>query len=232
MTLLTTIHLGDYAIIASDRKEVFKFNGTVIPRHENADKLIETGIGLITGSGYVALLNAVKERVAVEDITHTDQILNIITSERWQIRHSPLYSEYQKNEFLNFTCWLLSYRTIADKSQYLRIALYHPCIDENHFGIIQENTTKAVFPSDFSKADVDKYSNYLSQGFRKLNDISDINQNISHNIQITLVLMDLVAQISEYVSKACDIGLVFKNGDMYMVKDVSVESSNLSLQKF
>ena len=53
MTLLVTIHLDDFAIIASDKKEVIKLNDVVIPHHENAEKIIGTGIGLITGSGYL-----------------------------------------------------------------------------------------------------------------------------------------------------------------------------------
>ena len=40
MTLLATIHMGDFAIIASDKKEVAKLDGVIIPRHEEAEKVL------------------------------------------------------------------------------------------------------------------------------------------------------------------------------------------------
>lgn len=231
MTLLVTINLDDFAIIASDKKEVIKLNDAFIPYHERAEKIVETGIGLITGSGYVGLLNSVKQRVAEEEITHTDQILEIIKNERKLIRNAIWYTDYQKNEFLNFTGWLLSYWTIVDNVQKLRIALYHPSVEENYFAIIEENTSKAIFPSDLIPENVEKYSNFLSNSFQKLNDLPDINQNITHNVKIILVLMNEISKVSETVSKTCDIGLVFKAGDMLMAKDVSVDISNFSFQK-
>lgn len=231
MTLLVTINLDDFAIIASDKKEVIKLNDVFIPYHERAEKIVETGIGLITGSGYVGLLNSVKQRVAEEEITHTDQILEIIKNERKLIRNAIWYTDYQKNEFLNFTGWLLSYWTIVDNVQKLRIALYHPSVEENYFAIIEENTSKAIFPSDLIPENVEKYSNFLSNSFQKLNDLPDINQNITHNVKIILVLMNEISKVSETVSKTCDIGLVFKAGDMLMAKDVSVDISNFSFQK-
>lgn len=231
MTLLVTINLDDFAIIASDKKEVIKLNDAFIPYHERAEKIVETGIGLITGSGYVGLLNSVKQKVAEEEITHTDQILEIIKNERKLIRNAIWYTDYQKNEFLNFTGWLLSYWTIVDNVQKLRIALYHPSVEENYFAIIEENTSKAIFPSDLIPENVEKYSNFLSNSFQKLNDLPDINQNITHNVKIILVLMNEISKVSETVSKTCDIGLVFKAGDMLMAKDVSVDISNFSFQK-
>ena len=231
MTLLVTIHLDDFAIIASDKKEVIKPNDVFIPYHEHAEKIVETGIGLITGSGYVGLLNAVKQRVAEEEITHTDQILEIIKNERKLIRNAMWYTDYQKNEFLNYTGWLLSYWTIVYKVQKLRIALYHPSVEENYFAIIEENTSKAIFPSDLIPENVEIYSNFLSNSFQKLNELPDINQNITHNVKIILALMNEISKVSETVSKTCDIGLVFKAGDMLMAKDVSVDTPNFSFQK-
>ena len=230
MTLLVTIHLDDFAIIASDKKEVIKLKDVVISHHENAKKIVGTGIGLITGSGYLGLLNAVKQRVAEEEIIHTGQILEIIKNERELIKNTMRYTNYQKKEFLNVTGWLLSYRTIVNKVPNLRIALYHPSIDENHFAIIEENTSRAVFPSDLIPENVEKYSNFLSHSFQKLDELSDINQNITHNVKIILDLMNEISKVSETVSKTCDIGLVFKGGDVLMTKDVSVDTPNFSFQ--
>jgi len=48
-------------------------------RFEDGDhKIVSCGLGLITGSGYVSALNAVKAELMVTEITHTDQVIDII----------------------------------------------------------------------------------------------------------------------------------------------------------
>ena len=148
MTLLATIHLDKFAIIASDKKEVFIANDIIVSRNENAEKIIYTGIGLITGAGYVELLSKVKKKVATSEITHTDQIMEIILNERAVIKNSPFSTDDQKKELLEKSGWLLTYRTMLENSPCLRVALYHPSIDEYHFAISQENTSKVLFPSE------------------------------------------------------------------------------------
>ena len=61
--ILATIHLDKFAIIASDKKEVFIANGIIFSRHENAEKTIHTGIGLITGAGYLKLLSCILREI-------------------------------------------------------------------------------------------------------------------------------------------------------------------------
>lgn len=231
MTLLASIHLDDYAIIASDKKEVVKLNGLIVPVHEEAEKIVITDIGLITGSGYVDLLDAVKKRVASEGINHTDKIMEIIKGERDRIKNSIFCDDDQINELLNYSGWLFSYFTVIENSQCLRIALYHPTIDENHFCIIRENSCKVIYPSDVDPANIVQFSNYLNENIGTLEKIPDINQNLSYNIKLILLLMDEISRLSSTVSKTCDIGVVFKKGEMLLAKNVSIETPNFILEK-
>ena len=111
MTILIALNLGELAIITADKKEVLINNGIIYPLNEEANKIIDTGIGLITGSGYVSLLNRVKSTVLHETITDTDQILSIIFKGRRAIQDNNSVSESDKCELLGKTGWLLSYRT-------------------------------------------------------------------------------------------------------------------------
>lgn len=231
MTLLATIHLDDYAIIASDKKEVVKINGLIVPSHEEAEKIVITDIGLITGSGYVELLNAVKKRVSSEEINHTDKIMEIIKGERDKIKQSTFYDDEQLNELINYSGWLFSYFTITENTQCLRIALYHPTVDENHFCIIRENSCKVIYPSDVDPANIAQYSDYFSANIGTLEKIPDINQNLSYNIKLILLLIDEISRISSTVSKTCDIGVVFRKGEMLLAKNVSIETSNFILEE-
>ncbi|MFK5913600.1 MAG: hypothetical protein QM484_04425, partial [Woeseiaceae bacterium] len=71
MTLLVAINLGDYAIIAADKKEVVIFDDCILPVHESANKVVDVGIGLMTGSGYVKLLESVKTAIKEQNIDNT-----------------------------------------------------------------------------------------------------------------------------------------------------------------
>jgi len=121
MTLLVAINLGGLAIIAADKKEVLIQDGEIYPLHESAEKIIDTGIGLITGSGYVSLLHDVKTEVSNETISNTDQILSIILRNREAIQRNLFLNENQKSQLLDKTGWLLSYRTIVDELPKLRV---------------------------------------------------------------------------------------------------------------
>ena len=59
----------------------------------------------------------------------------------------------------------------------------------------------------------------------------DINRNMSHNISQLLTLVAAVSEISETVSKTCDIGIVFKGGTVLMANNVSIDSGSCPMTK-
>ncbi|MBC6928875.1 MAG: hypothetical protein DWB56_07935 [Candidatus Jettenia sp.] len=71
---------------------------------------------------------------------------------------------------------------------------------------------------------------YLNNNFRILKELPDIKQNLSHNIRVILFLMDEISKISETVSKTCDIGVIFKSGEILIAKNVSIEMPNFKLE--
>lgn len=77
-----------------------------------------TAHGLITGSGYVHLLDAVSARVS--DATGTQAILDVIASE--QARIDPRRTDDARWQLINLTGWVLTYAA-SDGSP--RIVWYH-----------------------------------------------------------------------------------------------------------
>ena len=138
MTLIAGMHLGEYVIVASDKKEVAQVNGIVVPLHEEANKIINTDMGLVTGSGYADLLTRVKNRIALNQICHTDEILNIIKKEREAIAQNLACFDEAAKKILFHTGWIFSYRTIIHDETRIRLAVYHPSIDEQYFATVNE----------------------------------------------------------------------------------------------
>lgn len=227
MTLLVAVNLGDCAIIAADKKEIFILDDIITPLNEDADKIVNTGIGLMTGSGYVDLLNKVKTTVAESAINHTDQILSCILKERATIQESIILNKRQKSELLNKTGWLFSYCTTVNNNPTLRIALYHPSISEVSFNIIRNDTTKIIFPSDIDSNHANTYTDFMTSNMKSLED-GEFQDIISHNVNLVLELMNTISKISETVSNKCDIGLVFSNNDMKIANTVNINSAHIN----
>lgn len=231
MTLIMGMHLSDYVIIASDKKEVAVLNGIVIPLHEDSNKIINTDMGLVTGSGFVDLLNRVKNRIALNQICHTDEILTIIKAEREAIAQKLRYTDEAERKILFHTGWLFSYRTIIGDEIRIRLAIYHPSIDEQHYATVNENDIIAVFPLDIAPEQTKYLNERLRSSMLSLDKEPDINRNMSHNISQLLTLVAAVSEISETVSKTCDIGIVFKGGTVLMANNVSIDSGSCPMTK-
>lgn len=148
MTFLATINAKEYALIAADKMVVAKIDSASVPVRTDADKIIDTGIGLMTGSGYVTLLDEVKTAVSGTEITHTDQILDIIKEKRLRIRSDPHLPENWKADFLSNTGWPFTYYTVVDNRPTIRVAIYSPHISDQNLALVEENKCNAFFPSD------------------------------------------------------------------------------------
>ena len=230
MTFLVTIHAIDYALIAADKMEVAQVGADIIPVRMDVDKIIDTGIGLMTGSGYVTLLDAVKKAVSNAEITHTDQILRIILHERSAIENSSCISEQQKSEFVKNTGWLFTYLTQIDRNPRIRVAFYSPHISEKYLSLVEENRCNAFFPSDATKDIRDSFIDILKNNMASSKCSSTIEATLTHNTSLVLRLMSDMSKISSFVSEVCDIGIVLLGGKTLMAKIISIHTPNISFK--
>lgn len=231
MTLMVGLHLSDYVIIASDKKEVTELNGIVVPLSEDVNKLINTNMGLITGAGFADLLNSVKKRISLNQICHTDEILNIIKSEREAFAENYGYTEELKQKILLYTSWLFSYRTIIDNEIRMRLAIYHPSIDEQYYATVNDHDIIIIPPFDMVPDRAQLLEERLRSDMLSLDIEPDVNLNMSHNIRQILALMAEVSEISESVSNTCDVGVFFKDDSRFMANNVSIDSESFVMTK-
>ena len=162
MTLLAAINLGDVALIVSDKKESQIIDGIVVASHTDAKKIIETDIGIITGSGWVDLLEPVKKAIANSRINHTDQVLELINNERNNVNTNPGLNSDQRTHMLTTTSWVMTYRTIEDDQCKMRVVWFHPSISESKFGVLNENEPRVIFPHGTSQRTKDDCVDMLS----------------------------------------------------------------------
>ncbi|MFC1496301.1 hypothetical protein ACFL52_02685 [Candidatus Margulisiibacteriota bacterium] len=86
MTFVIGIQSDFYNIVAADTRVTNLF-GTCYQDGEH--KIINCNLGLVSGSGWVAILNGVKEKLLSAVITNTDQVTNIIRGEFRRIGKLP-----------------------------------------------------------------------------------------------------------------------------------------------
>lgn len=230
MTFLAAIHAKEYALIAADKMEVAKIGSGFVCVRTDADKIIDTGIGLMTGSGYVSLLDEVKSAVSESEITHSDQILTIIKDRRLRILHNPCLPENHKSDFLNNTGWLFTYFTIVDAKPTIRVAIYSPRISDQYLGIVEENKCNAFFPSDSTATIRESFMADLKSGMVSSDGADTFRDTLSINTRLIVRLMKDISMTSSFVTESCDIGLVLLDGTTLIARDVNIQTEMISFE--
>jgi hypothetical protein len=108
VTVVVGFNLGTYAIVGADtRISYYDDSLEHIWYRDDEAKIRQTRIGMIAGAGSGALLDAVKARLLLEEVLHTDQIKAIVREESQKVlrnRMSPAHRELTRD-----TTWLFTY---------------------------------------------------------------------------------------------------------------------------
>jgi len=140
MTICIAVNRGDYIFMAADTRVTF---GRPKQHHEDGHiKLYETGVGMITGSGWSQLLDRVKVRVMNENIEHTSDINNIIKNEQQAVKDINTYdlSCLELDENIASTGWFYSYCTFVNDQIKTRVSFVHG----SEFNEREDNTVKSL----------------------------------------------------------------------------------------
>ena len=196
----------------------------------NVDKIINTRIGLMTGSGYVTLLNEVKSAVSESEITQSEQILTIIKDKRLTLLRDPCLPEYLKSDFLDHTGWLFTYFTVVDGKPTIRVAIYSPRASEQYLLLVEEGNCNVFLPSDVSEAIGEPIMAALRNEMVSSDSADSFQDTLSINSRLLLRTMKELSEISSFVTESCDIGLVLLDGTISIAKNVSLQTARISFQ--
>ena len=184
MSLIAGLHLGNFAVIAADKRLMSMYGHTLIVDHDEAEKIINTGLGYVSGSGIVELLDFVKEALANTEITHTDQILAIVARERDRFRsvHSanPEWAEQQVKK----TGWMFTYMTEADGEAALRVALVHGAWNDDEIGLLYKGTARVLVPIDGTAEEAQRLSDMLTQNLKTTDELPNLVESISYHVPL------------------------------------------------
>ena len=228
MSLVVGLHLGNLAIIAADKRVVSMYGQTMIVDHDEAEKIINAGIGYVSGSGIVELLDLVKEALADIEITHTDQIRAIISRERDRFRsvHSanPEWAEQQ----IKKTGWMFTYMTEAGGETVLRVALVHGAWNDDEIGLLYKGTAKVLVPVDGTAEEAQRLSDMLTQNLKTTDELPNLVASISYHVPLLRVVFKYASEICETASETFHVAVHGSDSQMLISKEIL--ASTVSVQ--
>jgi hypothetical protein len=216
MTLLIGANLQTYVIVVSDTRASWQDPIKGFCFKDGDHKIVSCGLGVVTGSGYVSALNAVKEKLMATEITHTHQIINIIKQNALpKIKAITTYYPESSEQ----TCFLICYETVTNGHQTLRLALLHPKWDYQ-LGLYYDATV--VMPSDSTNEEADKYRILLRDKLIPVEPNGSTGEDLSQGLMASLrenisMIGKLFYEISNksiQVSPDMDIAIMFLDGSL------------------
>ncbi|PKN86879.1 MAG: hypothetical protein CVU51_06470 [Deltaproteobacteria bacterium HGW-Deltaproteobacteria-1] len=231
MSLIAGMHLGDFALIAADKREMAILGNTLIPAHDDANKIINAGIGYITGSGIVELLDTAKQLIASNEITHTDQIVSIINSSKQQFRSRHANAVDWADDQIQKTGWMFTYLTEEYEQQIVRIAMVHGAWKDDRLRILLKGNAKVLVPIDGSADESERFSKILMDNLKTTDEVSDFSKNVSFHIPLLQEIFKYSSEQCESVSESFHIAVQMKNGDMLCSKEILRTTSKIEFER-
>jgi len=203
MTICIALHFRDYVILAADTRT--SFGDPPISIRDDTVKIVETGIGLITGAGFQELLDAVKDQVKTSQIEDTELILEIIKSHQTVIRrkYANVISSSDVDHWIGITKWIFSYPTTIDNQDYLRVGFIDGHNTDAHYLLASQDLSQyprslIIPPHEASKEKSEHLSNFLSERIKPISSFSTLEEHKQYHLELCAGLILFAG--SEYCS--------------------------------
>ena len=172
-------------------------------------------MGIITGAGLGNLLDPVKERLKEQEITLTQQVIDIIKDERADLPNRYTWvNEDLVQESLKTTAWMLTYvgydMAIVPTRDDVRLRLAFPVPEKDYqFALISPDTAWIFPPTGTTDEQNEQWHRFCNDQLQILTDETDVTQHIVHHIGIAARLLNEVAEANDGVSTSFQVGLHF-----------------------
>lgn len=234
MTLLIGANLQTYVIMFADTRASWQDPIKGYCFNDGDHKIVSCGLGLITGSGFVSALSAVKAELMASQIKHTDQVIDIIKRKALP-EIQGITACYPK--LSEQTCFMISYRTVTDGQLTLCLALMHPNWDYQ-LGLYDDAIV--VMPSDSTNEEAKRYRVLVREKLVHLELREPTHEefakgflaNINENISIIGQLFYEIAQKSSHVSPDLDFAVMLLEGSLLYGYGLSEEVRNGEFKYF
>ena len=220
MTIALGINFGDYVLLAADTRTTFGWVNHIVSYTDESEKIQKTSFGLITGAGRTNLLDSVKNRLAKQEITNTDQIFEIIKEERLNLLGRLLITEND----IALTGWVYSYLTILNDAPKLRLDVVHPSLGE---GLVrwEENKAAIICPCEANKEEADEIIAILNKAIKPSTEFATVEESYRYHGQIIGALVRQIQPKYPSVSRCYQIGIHKLDGSMGISPIIKIDES-------
>jgi hypothetical protein len=227
MNIAIGINLGLYAILVGDTRVIDEENGTQINR-DDQDKVHKTKMGLITGAGFVQLLDNVTKRIEVEPITNTEILLSVIKEEYAAIRKKwGIYSQLES--WISQTAWIFSYTTFKNGQYNLRVGMFHPSINQENHVIYEVGYPAIILPKELDTKTGNAICEPIMGKIIVPEDPGEIQSSIDHNVAVIVDVINALRPFCSFISRRFQVGI--HRGDKVGVSEI-IDIQELGISGF
>ncbi|MDD2064516.1 hypothetical protein [Pseudomonas sp. 25571] len=226
MTCILVAHLGDEVIIAADKRvsEITQ-DGVRVPCGDDEEKIVRTALGVITGTGSVAMLDYVKSLVRDHGFSDPFEVLELI------LRTRDLYSEEHAasphlEADLAETSWMFTYPIMLNDQPVTRFVFYHPMYHTQSL-IPLEAGNAICFPGDLSSEQAQALQADFQSVVTHSLESCPAGQARQFVMSYMLMMMSEISAARETVSSTCDIALV-DGSQVQVAMSVSADDEELT----
>lgn len=227
MSLIIGLHLGNIVLLAADKRVMDLYGNRFVFNNDEHEKIIDAGLGYVTGSGVIELLDNVKDSLANADITNTNQIMEIINREKERFLYSHWAGPEWAAEQIKKTGWMFTYSTKSDSQTAIRIGMVHGSWNDDLIRLLHKGTAMVFVPIDGNGEESERLSEILTQSIKTTNVLTELTEIIPYHVRLLQPIFEHVSDICPSVSKAFHVAVHTNDGMMIVSEEISPDTTNI-----
>lgn len=199
--MIVGMNLTEYVLVASDKREVLLIDSRVeTVLCDNVNKIIDWNGGYITGSGYVEVLNDLKNEISNNEITSTYEIIDLA------VRISNFHGK-RNTAILDSSNWMITYTTETPTGNECRIGIISARKPNEMRALCDMTSTIwAKIPN------LDSEISILNGSLRPIQEFSGIDESITYHASLLNQLFIDMAKCDETVCSSYDFCVQLRDG--------------------
>ena len=199
---------------------------------DNSSKVQKTTMGLITGAGFSPLLDGVKRKLAIEQVTDTERVLGIINEETERTLNA-WRAHPQIESWIERTGWIFSYTTMLNDQPLLRVGVFHPSLNKEMYVTYEVGDPAIIFPVELDSGTAKVIHDLVMQRIKVPTDAAELQPSIERNSTVIGGVISELQQHCPSISRRFQIG-IHSGGqtgvsDLVDIKDDGTISLNIKL---
>jgi hypothetical protein len=189
-------------------------------------------MGLITGAGFCTLLDSVKRKLAVEQVTDTERVLGII-SEETERTLNAWRAHHQIESWIAQTGWIFSYTTLLNDQPLLRVGVFHPSLNREMYVTYEVGDPAIIFPLELDSGIAKVIYDLVQQKIRVPTDAAELQSSIEQSSTVIGLIISELQPHCPSISRRFQIGIQTGGqtgiSDLVDIRDDGTFSLNIRL---